>query len=100
MDLTKPKIVISKCLEFDACRYDGKQLTNKHIKNLKKYIDFIPICPEVEIGMGIPRDTIDIIFTFVLTIKIKIDPTNKGNAGCRKRLLIIECFLSFQNNPD
>jgi hypothetical protein len=41
------------------------------------------------------RDTIDIIFTFVFTIKIKIDPTNKGNAGCRKRLLIIECILSF-----
>tara|TARA_B100000614_G_C14224691_1_gene359736 strand:+ start:124 stop:408 length:285 start_codon:yes stop_codon:yes gene_type:complete len=41
------------------------------------------------------RDTIDIIFTFVFTIKIKIDPTNKGSAGCRKRLLIIECILSF-----
>ena len=61
MDLTKPKIVISKCLEFDACRYDGKQLTNKHIKNLKKYIDFIPICPEVEIGLGVPRDPIHLI---------------------------------------
>ena len=23
------------------------------------------------------------------------DPTNKGNAGCRRRLLIIECILSF-----
>ena len=61
MKFQKPKIVISKCLEFDACRYDGQLITNKYIKALKKIIEFIPVCPEVEIGMGIPRDPIKII---------------------------------------
>ena len=61
MSFLKPKIIISKCLEFDACRYDGQIINNKYIKKLKKYIDFIPVCPEVEIGMGIPRDTIKIV---------------------------------------
>mgnify|MGYP006087821469 CR=1 FL=1 len=61
MEFVRPTIVISKCLEFDACRYDGQIINNRYIKELKKFIDFKPICPEVEIGMGIPRDTIRII---------------------------------------
>ena len=61
MNYTKPKVLISKCLEFDACRYDGQLITNKYVKQLKKYIDFITVCPEVEIGLGIPRDPIHLI---------------------------------------
>tara|TARA_Y100001970_G_scaffold219373_1_gene269155 strand:+ start:684 stop:1637 length:954 start_codon:yes stop_codon:yes gene_type:complete len=61
MEFIKPKIIISKCLEFDACRYDGQIINNKYIKILKKYIDFKHICPEVEIGMDIPRDAIRLI---------------------------------------
>ena len=61
MNFIKPQIIISKCLEFDACRYDGQLISNRYIKKLKGFIDFNPICPEVEIGMGIPRDTIRIV---------------------------------------
>jgi uncharacterized protein YbbK (DUF523 family)/uncharacterized protein YbgA (DUF1722 family) len=61
MKFIKPQIIISKCLEFDACRYDGQLISNRYIKKLKEFIDFNPICPEVEIGMGIPRDTIRIV---------------------------------------
>ena len=28
---------------------------------MKNFIDFLPVCPEVEIGMGTPRDTIKIV---------------------------------------
>ena len=57
----KPKILISKCLEFDACRYDGQRITNIYIQKLKQYVDFITICPEVEIGLGVPREPIHLI---------------------------------------
>tara|TARA_Y100000590_G_C15643222_1_gene985835 strand:+ start:654 stop:1574 length:921 start_codon:yes stop_codon:yes gene_type:complete len=57
----KPKILISKCLEFDACRYDGQRITNIYIQKLKQHVDFIVICPEVEIGLGVPREPIHII---------------------------------------
>jgi len=63
MKFIKPKIVISKCLEFESCRYDGQLISNQHIKQLKDYIDFLPICPEVEIGMGTPRSPIKIVET-------------------------------------
>ncbi len=61
MKFTKPKIIISKCLEHDACRFDGQLINNKYIKKLKKFINFSTVCPEVEIGMGIPRKPIRII---------------------------------------
>ena len=61
MKFIKPKIIISKCLEHDACRFDGQLINNKYIKKLKKFIEFSTVCPEVEIGMGIPRKPIRII---------------------------------------
>ena len=61
MKYVRPKIIISKCLEFDACRYDGQMINNDYIRLMKAYIDFITVCPEVEIGMGIPRDTIHLV---------------------------------------
>ena len=57
----KPIILISQCLEFEACRYDGKIISNQYIQALKPHVKFIPICPEIEIGLGIPRDPIHII---------------------------------------
>ena len=62
MKFIKPHIVISKCLEFDACRYDGQIINNPYIKKLKKFIEFYPVCPEVEIGMGTPRKPIRIVY--------------------------------------
>ncbi|RZT21070.1 YbgA family protein [Fictibacillus sp. BK138] len=57
----RPRVVISKCLEFDACRYNGDVIYNDVIKKLIDYVDFVPVCPEVEIGLGTPRETIRIV---------------------------------------
>ena len=61
MKFIKPKIIVSKCLEFDTCRYDGQMITNRYVDKLKDFIEFKPICPEVEIGMGTPRAPIRVI---------------------------------------
>ena len=57
----KPTIVVSKCLEFDACRYNGEMIPDVTIRNLQPFVTFIPVCPEVEIGLGTPRETIRIV---------------------------------------
>lgn len=57
----KPNIVVSKCIEFDYCRYNAQIIRNEFVKKLKPFVKFIPICPEYEIGLGIPRDPIRII---------------------------------------
>lgn len=57
----KPVVVISKCLEFDACRYDGQRLPFDLVSELAPHVTFEPVCPEVEIGLGVPRETIRLV---------------------------------------
>lgn len=57
----RPKIVISKCIEFDHCRYDGSLIPSDFVNALKPHVDFIPVCPEVEIGLGVPRSSLRIV---------------------------------------
>lgn len=57
----KPNLVVSKCIEFESCRYNGLTIASPFIKKLKNYVNFIPVCPEVEIGLGIPRDPIRLV---------------------------------------
>ena len=57
----KPRVVISKCIEHSACRYNGELIPNEFVKRLSKHVEFITVCPEVEIGLGIPRDPVRII---------------------------------------
>lgn len=57
----KPRLIVSKCIGFEACRYNGLIIRSEFVEKLKEYADFHPVCPEVEIGLGIPRDPIRII---------------------------------------
>ncbi len=53
-----PTLVISQCLEFDACRYDGQRIENGLVRRLRVHARCLPLCPEVALGLGIPRDPI------------------------------------------
>ncbi|MDO8842143.1 DUF523 domain-containing protein, partial [Methanocalculus sp.] len=57
----RPTLVVSRCIEFDHVRYNGDMITSDIVASLKPFVTFIPVCPEVEIGLGIPRDTIRIV---------------------------------------
>ena len=57
-DFPQPHLVSSKCIEFESCRYNGLIIRSALVKKLKDYADFTPVCPEVEIGLGIPREPI------------------------------------------
>jgi uncharacterized protein YbgA (DUF1722 family)/uncharacterized protein YbbK (DUF523 family) len=56
------KVGISSCLLGQEVRYDG---THNHLRlatdSLSRYFDFVPECPEVGIGMSIPRKPIRLI---------------------------------------
>ncbi len=56
-----PRIVVSRCLGFAATRYNGIMLHDPWVERLKKISECIDLCPEVEIGLGIPRDPIRIV---------------------------------------
>ena len=46
----RPNIVISRCIEFDHCRYDGSMIASDFVAALKPHAHFIPVCAEMEIG--------------------------------------------------
>ena len=58
---SRPRIVVSKCIEFDRCRYNGEMVPSEFVRRLMDYADFIPVCMEVEIGLGVPRDPIRVV---------------------------------------
>ena len=60
-DFVKPRVVVSRCIEFDAVRYDGQMIASDFVKQLKPHVEFIAVCPEVEIGLGIPREALRIV---------------------------------------
>jgi uncharacterized protein YbgA (DUF1722 family)/uncharacterized protein YbbK (DUF523 family) len=57
----KPVVVISKCLGFAHCRFNGLTISSHTVDKLKLHVDFRPVCPEVEIGLGVPRDPIRVV---------------------------------------
>lgn len=57
----KPIVVASRCFEFDACRYNAQMIPEGFVRKLAPFVDFRPICPEVEIGLGTPRDPVRIV---------------------------------------
>lgn len=57
----KPNIVVSKCLGFAMCRYNGQMVNDEFIAKLKGHVNFIAVCPEMEIGLGVPRFSIRIV---------------------------------------
>ncbi|PMP98025.1 MAG: DUF1722 domain-containing protein, partial [Thermodesulfobacterium geofontis] len=56
----KPKIVISKCF-FEPVRYDGGIISEPFVENLKKYIESVTFCPEIALGLKVPRPRILIV---------------------------------------
>jgi len=55
-------IGISSCLLGENVRYDGGHKRDSYITGtLSEYFDFTPICPEMGIGLGVPRQTIQLV---------------------------------------
>jgi uncharacterized protein YbgA (DUF1722 family)/uncharacterized protein YbbK (DUF523 family) len=57
----KPQIGVSACLASQAVRFDGGFISNQFIKNeCSSFFDIHTVCPEVEMGLGIPRQVIQL----------------------------------------
>ena len=58
----RPRIGISRCLLGDEVRYDGGHKRNPLlVDTFGRYVDWVPVCPEVEMGMGTPREAIHLV---------------------------------------
>ncbi len=60
--VNKIKVGISACLLGQAVRFNGSHKNSAFCSDvLSEWFDFVPICPEVEIGMGVPREPIRLV---------------------------------------
>jgi uncharacterized protein YbgA (DUF1722 family)/uncharacterized protein YbbK (DUF523 family) len=57
----RPRVVVSRCLGFDHCRWNGEMITSEVVRMIAPYVDFLPACAEVEIGLGVPRKPVRIV---------------------------------------
>ena len=56
------RIGISSCLLGEEVRFDGGHKRDAFVNDiLGRFVDFVPVCPEVEVGLGIPRETIRLV---------------------------------------
>ena len=55
------RIGISSCLLGERVRYDGGHKRDDYLVDVVgRYVEWIPVCPEVEAGMGTPRETVQL----------------------------------------
>ena len=55
------RIGISSCLLGCEVRFDGGHKKNDFVGSLAPWVSFVPVCPEVEIGLGTPRESLRLI---------------------------------------
>lgn len=57
----RPRILLSRCIEHEHCRFNGGIVSSREIIELKPFVDYITVCPEVAVGLSIPREAIRMI---------------------------------------
>ena len=58
----KIKIGISSCLLGNPVRFDGGHKRDRYITDtLGLYFEFVPVCPEVECGLPVPRESMRLV---------------------------------------
>lgn len=57
----RPRVVISRCIEFENVRWNAQIVRSDLVKALADYVNYITVCPEVDIGLGVPRKTLRLV---------------------------------------
>lgn len=95
-DPVKPiKIGISTCLLGKSVRYDGGHSHDPFITGtLGQFLEYLPVCPEVECGMAIPREAIrlvgDVDNPRLMTVKTAIDKSPMMHSWIPEKLRLLE----------
>ncbi|MBN2433095.1 MAG: DUF1722 domain-containing protein [Acidobacteria bacterium] len=79
--MEKIRIGISSCLLGEKVRFDGQHKWDRYITGtLGQFFEWVPVCPEVEYGLPIPRETLRLVgdpqAPRLMTGKTKIDHTD------------------------
>ena len=103
----KIRLGISTCLLGENVRYDGGHKRDRFIiETLGQFVEFVPVCPEVECGLPVPRESMHLAgdpqSPRLVTTRSKIDHTERMVHWARKRVGELEkenlCGFVFKSN--
>jgi len=89
------KLGISSCLLGENVRWNGGHKLDRYLRDtLGAYVDFVPVCPEVEAGFGTPRETFRLVgdpeSPRLMTTRSKIDHTERMAGWAARRVRELE----------
>ena len=100
------KIGVSSCLLGNEVRFDGGHKHDRYLTGtLAQYFSFVPVCPEVECGLPVPREAMRLVgdpeSPALVTNKTGVDHTERMTAWARRRVVELEaedlCGFIFKN---
>ena len=91
----KIRIGVSACLLGQQVRFDGGHKHDRYLTDtLGEYLDFVPVCPEVEAGFPIPRETFRLVGDpenpHLVTSRNNVDHTDRMVGWAEKRVRELE----------
>ena len=91
----KIRIGVSTCLLGQQVRFDGGHKHDRYLTNtLGEYLDFVPVCPEVEAGFPVPRETFRLVGDpenpRLVTSRSHIEHTDRMLGWAKKRVRELE----------
>ncbi|NWG04729.1 MAG: DUF523 and DUF1722 domain-containing protein [Syntrophaceae bacterium] len=93
--MEKIKLGISTCLLGENVRYDGGHKLDRFLTDtLGQYVEYVPVCPEVECGLPIPRESMhlegDPESPRLITSRTKQDMTERMVRWAKRRVVELE----------
>jgi uncharacterized protein YbgA (DUF1722 family)/uncharacterized protein YbbK (DUF523 family) len=91
----KIRLGLSTCLLGENVRFDGGHKRDRFITDtLGQFLEFVPVCPEMECGLGVPRESMRLVGNpespRLVTNRTKIDHTERMITWARKRVQELE----------
>ena len=89
------RIGVSACLLGQPVRFDGSHKHDRYLTGtLDEYFEFLPVCPEVEAGFPVPRETFRLVGDpqrpRLVTTRSRVDPTERMTAWAERRMRELE----------
>jgi len=95
MEEQKIRLGVSACLLGQKVRYDGGHKLDRFIAGtLADFAEFVPVCPEAECGLGVPREPMHLVgdppAPRLVTVRTGVDHTARMTAWARRRAVALE----------
>jgi uncharacterized protein YbgA (DUF1722 family)/uncharacterized protein YbbK (DUF523 family) len=85
------RVGVSTCLLGEPVRFDGGHKLDQYlVGTLGRYVEWVPVCPEAEMGLGVPREALRLVgdpeAPRLVTVRGRVDHTDGMLAWSRDRL--------------